>query len=133
MIGIFNQSKINLNLSNSSSWDLRYLLSSYGAIRDTINSQKNSEQMKARHFEINGCGAFQLSYYVEGLEHNYEIGKEIAIYTNPTELVEKVKYFLSNNEERERVAEAGYQRTMKEHTFEKRFTHVFKIMKLTNE
>lgn len=128
MIQVFNQSKINLNLSNSSSWDMRYLLSNPKAVINTIRSKKNSEQMKARHFEINGCSGFQLSYYVEGLEHNYEIGKEIAIFNSPDELLEKVQYFLTNDDEREAIAQAGYERTMAEHTFPHRFKCAFKKM-----
>src|SRR5690606_29180250 len=73
MIDVFNHSKINLNMSNCVSWDLRYLLSSPNAIKDTLNSlrladSKTREMVKARHFEINACGGFQLTYYVEGLE-----------------------------------------------------------------
>lgn len=130
MIKVFHQSKINLNLSNNSSWDIRYLLSSRKSLWNTLNSPKNTEQMKARHFEINGCGGFQLSYYVEGLEHNYEIGKEIAIYTSPANLVEKVKYYLSNDIEREQLANAGYERTLKDHTFDKRFSYAFEKMNI---
>lgn len=130
MIRIFNQSKINLNLSNSASWDLIYMLSSPKAFINTLKSKKNSEQMKARHFEINGCGGFQLSYYVEGLEHNYEIGKEIAIYNNSEDLVDKVKYYLANEEERETIALAGYNRTITEYTFDKRFAKAFEKMRI---
>ncbi len=126
MIQIFNQSKINLNLSNSSSWDIRYLLSNLRAIINTIRSPKNIEQIKGRHFEINGCGSFQLSYYVEGLEHNYEIGKEIAIYTSPEDLIEKIKYYLKYEDEREEIAKAGYKRTLKNHTFDAIFDNIFK-------
>lgn len=130
MIRIFNQSKINLNISNSTSWDMRYMLSSLKALKNTLRSRKSYEQMKARHFEINGCGSFQLSYYVEGLEHNYEIGKEIAIYNSPDELAEKVKYYLNNEEEREQIALTGYNRTIAEYTFDKRFAKAFTVMGL---
>jgi spore maturation protein CgeB len=91
MINLFNKSKINLNMSNSTSWDLRYLLSSPRALLNTYRSPKSIEQIKARHFEISGCGGFQLSYYVDGLESLFQIGKEIAVYTTPDDLRKKVK------------------------------------------
>jgi len=130
MITLFNESRINLNMSNSASWDARYLLSSPRALLNRIRSPKSIEQLKARHFEINGCGGFQLSYYVEGLERHYEIGKEIAIYLDPDDLLQKVTLYLANEPLRESIAQAGYQRTLDTHTFKKRFDIVFERMGL---
>lgn len=132
MVHLFNQSRINLNLSNSASWDIRYLSSSLLGTANRIRSRKNIEQLKARHFEINSTGAFQLSYYVEGLEKYYDIGTEIGIYLDPDDLIEKVRYYLNENERRESIANAGYDRTMREHTFSARFNHVFQQMGLIN-
>lgn len=132
MVTIFNQSRINLNMSNSASWDARYLVSSLRALLNRIRSPKSVEQIKARHFEINGCGAFQLSYYVEGLERHYAIGEEIGVYLGPEDLLSKVRYYLDNDAEREAVAAAGYQRTLAAHTFRSRFEHVFARMGLAN-
>jgi spore maturation protein CgeB len=132
MVTIFNQSRINLNMSNSASWDARYLASSPRALLNRVRSPKSIEQLKARHFEINGCGAFQLSYYVEGLERHYAIGDEIGVYLDPDDLLRKVRYYLDHDAEREAVAAAGYQRTMAAHTFKRRFEHVFASMGMTN-
>jgi spore maturation protein CgeB len=130
MVELFNQSRINLNMSNSASWDARYLLSSPRALINRIRSPKSVEQLKARHFEINGSGGFQLSYYVEGLERHYEIGTEIGVYLDPDDLVQKVRLYLADETLREAIAEAGHARTMKDHTFRNRFDHVFKRMGL---
>lgn len=132
MVALFNQSSINLNLSNSASWDARYLVSSPRALVNRIRSAKSGEQLKARHFEINGCGGFQLSYYVEGLERQYEIGAEIAVYLDPDDLLQKVKLYLANETLRESIAGAGYARTILNHTFKNRFRHVFDRMGLPN-
>jgi len=126
MIDVFNQSKINLNMSNCVSWDLRYLLSSPKALKDTLNSlrladAKTREMVKARHFEINACGGFQLTYYVEGLERFYEIGEEVALYATPDDLIEKIRYYLHDADERNRVATRGYKRTITQHTLEQRY------------
>lgn len=130
MVKLFNQSKINLNLSNSASWDARYLCTSPSALIDRVRSRKVIEQLKARHFEINGCGGFQLSYYVAGLEKLYLIGEEIAIYGAPEDLIEKIRYYLQNEDIRESIAGAGYKRTLSEHTFSNRFTELFDSMGL---
>lgn len=130
MVKMFNESRINLNLSNSTSWDIRYLTSSWRGVMNRLRSPKTVEQLKARHFEISGTGAFQLSYYVEGLEKYYDIGTEIGIYADPDELVEKVRFYLADDELRERIARAGHERTLREHTFAARFDQVFRRMGL---
>jgi spore maturation protein CgeB len=132
MVRIFNESKINLNLTNSASWDARYLAASPRALINRLRSKKNIEQMKARIFEVNGCGAFQLSYFVEGLANCYEIDREIAVYADADDLIEKIKFYLAHEALRESIAAAGYARTMKVHTFKNRFSHVFKRMGLSN-
>jgi spore maturation protein CgeB len=132
MVEVFNESRINLNLSNSASWDARYLISSPRAFINRIRSKKNIEQMKARMFEVNGCGSFQLSYYVEGLTQCYEGDREIGIYNDPDDLVEKVKFYLTHEEVRESTAKAGLIRTLNEHTFTQRFKKLFKIMGIEN-
>jgi spore maturation protein CgeB len=130
MVRLFNESRINLNLSNSKSWDARYLASSPMGLIKQLRTQKDVEQIKARHFEINACRSFQLSYYVEGLERCYRIGEELAVYIDPDDLVEKVLYYLADDKLRENIAEAGYQRTLAEHTYAKRFQRVFSQMEL---
>ena len=133
MVRLFNESRINLNLSNSASWDARYLVSSPRAIINRLRSKKNVEQMKARIFEVNGCGAFQLSYYVEGLAGCYEIDREIGVYADADDLVEKIKFYLAHEALRESIASAAYKRTLEEHTFVRRFQAVFQRMGLLNE
>jgi spore maturation protein CgeB len=140
MINVFNQSRINLNLSNNVCWDIRYLLNSDRSFRKTLHIWKQTflatrqsdfktvEQVKGRHFEINACGGFQLSYYVEGLEKLYRIGEEISLFFSPDDLLQKVKYFLKHDDERELIAISGLERTHKEHTMEKRFHHILEQM-----
>lgn len=133
MVKLFNESRINLNLSNSASWDARYLASSLRAFINRLRSKKNIEQMKARMFEVNGCGAFQLTYYVEGLAHCYDIDREIGVYADADDLVEKIRFYLAHEELRESIAAAGYERTLNDHTFTNRFQKVFQRMGLTDE
>lgn len=133
MVRLFNESRINLNLSNSASWDARYLMSSPRACLNRLRSRKNIEQMKARIFEVNGCGAFQLSYFVEGLAHCYDIDREIGVYADADDLLEKLGFYLAHEALRESVAEAAYRRTLKDHTFVRRFQTVFQRMGLSNE
>jgi spore maturation protein CgeB len=125
MIDVFNQSKIALTLSNCLSWDVRYLLGSpRWALCDLRRCKKTREQIKGRHFEVNGCGTFQISYYVEDLERCFDIGREIVIYSDIEDLVEKIRYYLKHEDEREAIAAAGYRRAIAEHTYMARFTQI---------
>jgi spore maturation protein CgeB len=130
MINIINQSRINLNSPNETSWDIRYLLSSPRAIRDTLQSKKHFAPVNLRVFEINCCGGFQLLPYMEGLEKRYDIGRELVIFQSPEQLVNRVHYYLEKESERERIAENGYLRTLRDHTMEHRFNELFKTLGL---
>lgn len=119
MVMIFNQSKINLNLSNSLSQDYRFLfyaLSSPKTIKNILRLKKNKEMIKGRHYEINACGGFQLSYFVPGLNLVYEIDKEIAVYEDPAQLPQMIKLFLYNDSAMNAIAENGYKRSINEHS-----------------
>jgi spore maturation protein CgeB len=83
--------------------------------------KKNKEQLKGRHFEVNGCGACQISYYMEDLERCYDIGNEILIFMDIDDLIEKIQYFLKHEEEREAIADAGHRRALRDHTYAARF------------
>ena len=131
MVRVFNSSRINLNLSNSTTWDARYLLSTPRALISHFRSKKTVEQLKARHFEISACNAFQLSYYVEGLERCYTLGEEIAVYNSPDELIEKVRYYMDQPDLCASVANKAYQRTLTDHTYSKRFNALFNHMGLS--
>jgi spore maturation protein CgeB len=122
MIDVFNQSRIVLTLSNSLNWDLRFFLRSPRcALMDLRYCKKNKEQLKGRHFEVNGCGACQISYYMEDLERCYDIGNEILIFMDIDDLIEKIQYFLKHEEEREAIADAGHRRALRDHTYAARF------------
>ena len=105
MIKVYNQTKINLNLS--------------------LSSNKKTIEIKGRNFEIPGCGSFLLTNYAPHLEEYYKIGKELVCFEDLEDLKEKINYYLKNEEEREKIALAGYLRTLNDHTYERRFTEIF--------
>jgi spore maturation protein CgeB len=83
-------------------------------------------QVKARPFEILGCKAFLISGYADNMNDYYENGKEIVYFDGTgTDLAEKIRYYLDREALREKIAEAGYARTLKEHTYERRFKELF--------
>lgn len=137
MVDVFNQSRINLNLSNSFSWDVRYLITPFRPLKTSLrvwlgavrvfsrqSDMKVVEMVKGRHFEINACGGFQLSCYVEGLERYYAIGKEIALYTSIEDMIGKIRYYLKHEDECEEIALRAHERTLKDHTANQRLREI---------
>ncbi len=118
MVKVINQTKINLNLSNAVSYYPPFLfwsLHSVRAVKELLLLRKTIEQVKGRHYEINGCGGFQLSFNIPGLEVAFEIGKEIAVYNSLKDLPQRIIYFLEHENERNEIALNGYNRSVKDH------------------
>lgn len=126
MNDIFKQSRINLNISNSKNYDFRFATSSWKNFQSFRKTPKNKEQMKGRHFEIPAFGGFQLSNYVEFLENYFTIGKEISVYNTIDDLVDKIHYYLENENLRRSITQYGYKRTQTQHLYMHRFQQLWK-------
>lgn len=96
-----------------------------------IHFNKNiADDINYRTFETTGCGTFLLTNYTPGLEKLFDIGKEIVVYNDLNDLDNKVKYYLENEEERKKIAKAGYERSKKDHTY---FERSKKLIQIINE
>ncbi|MBI5713037.1 MAG: glycosyltransferase family 1 protein, partial [Chloroflexi bacterium] len=60
------------------------------------------------------------------IEEYYGDGVEAAYFNTEAELVERARYYLDHEGERARIAQAGYERTRREHTYAHRFSEIFK-------
>ncbi len=144
MIETFNQSRINLNLSNASvTGGTRFgRLANLPVVGRMVkalfgnpnggnrDAAKPIEQIKGRNFEVPGCGGFLLSGYAQELEKYYRFGEEIGCFADTPELIDKICYYLQHEQERQTIAAAGYRRTMQEHTYPHRFEAIFRAMGL---
>ena len=93
---------------------------------EAINSYKIhfncniSDDINYRTFETTGCNTLLLTNYTPNLENLFELGKEIVVYKDLSDLDDKIKYYLSNDSERIQISEAGYQRAKNNHTYNHR-------------
>lgn len=85
-----------------------------------IGGKGNDMQIKARTFEVPGAGGFLLTDIAPELDVVYKIGQEIETYSDFDELTRKITYYLHHSDDRDRIAQAGYQRTVADHTYESR-------------
>lgn len=84
------------------------------------------KQVRLRDFEATMSGAFYLVEYFEELTEFFEPDKEIVCFNDANELVDKARYYLTHDAEREHIRQAGMRRACSEHTWHKRFGMVFK-------
>lgn len=85
----------------------------YAASKICLNNltrRPNRHGHLMRTFEIAACGGFQLSERSEETLAFFEEGKEIECYGSLEECREKIKYYLSHETERRKIAERGYER-----------------------
>lgn len=93
--------------------------------------QGEVEGVNLRTFEAAGSGAFQICEYRKELGELFHIGEEIETFKTLEELKEKIKFYLENPEKRKEIAEKGYLRAHKEHTYKKRLSEL--ISKIEKE
>lgn len=77
-------------------------------------SSNNASNM--RLFEATGVGTCLLTDWKDNLSRLYEPDYEVVTYRSPAEAAEKARYLLDHEEERRKIAEAGQQRTLRDHT-----------------
>jgi spore maturation protein CgeB len=68
-----------------------------------------------RLFELPGNGVMQISDGDEYLNEFFTVGEEIISYQNVDDVIDKLRYYLAHNDERQRIALNGYRRVMKDH------------------
>jgi spore maturation protein CgeB len=112
MAKIINRSKISVNLTKGANGEL---------------------QMKMRPFEIAASKTMPLCEYVEGIEQYYEPGKEIVTFKTAEEMREKIDYYLHHDAEREQIAKAAYDRTLRDHTWHNRLEPILKRVGVVSE
>jgi spore maturation protein CgeB len=86
---------------------------------------QNIRQIKSRHFEVAATGGMVITFDADNLSDYYEPDKEIVIVTSIEALKQNIEYYLVHDEERRAIARAGQIRTLREHTYQKRFEELF--------
>lgn len=81
-----------------------------------------------RLYEATGIGTFLLTDAGRNLAELFEPGDEVVVYRGEDDLVEKITYFLVHDEEREAIARAGHERTLREHTYAHRMEELAGIL-----
>lgn len=95
---IFHRSKVNMNIALKT-------------VRTGI---------PLRVVDCMGCGGFVVSSYLEELLEYFVPGEECVVYENLEDMFLKADYYLKHEEERKRIAAAGFEKVKRDFTFEER-------------
>lgn len=101
---VFGGSRINLNIS--------------------LRSISSGVPLRVMH--ILGAGGFCLTNYQSDLERHFENGRSLVWYYDEDELLEKTKYYLSHDEERESIAREGYELAAQQFSYQRLLGSILK-------
>lgn len=88
----------------------------YSQSRIVFNISINND-LNMRTFEGMSTKSFMLTSWNEEVASVFEDGKHLVLYRSIDEAVEKAKYYLAHEDEREKIAQAGFQEVRAKHTF----------------
>lgn len=103
---VFNNSKINLNISLKS-----------------INTG-----IPLRCMDIMSQEGFLLSNYQQDLAVDFVPDEEFVFYEDADDLIFKAEYYLSHDKERKEIAKNAYEKIKKYYTFEDVFKRIFEVV-----
>ena len=103
---IFSRTKINLNFTKVD----RYSIYAWFLEDNTITNLVR--QSKGRLLEIAMTNSFCLSEYFASVEIPFEVGKEADVFYDKNELLEKIKFYLENEEARIQIANNAYKKVI---------------------
>lgn len=89
-------------------------------------AEDNTNDM--RLYEETGVGTLLLTDAKKNLADLFEPGKELITYLSADECIELIQYYLAHPIEREQIAQAGQDRTLREHTYAHRMRELCAIL-----
>jgi len=89
----------------------------------------SSYASNGRLYEATGVGTCLVTDWKPNLHELFELDTEVVAYRSTEECVEKVQYLLDHEEERQKIATQGQQRTLRDHTFVQRVAQLDEIIR----
>nr|WP_294794360.1 glycosyltransferase [uncultured Mucilaginibacter sp.] len=99
----------------------------YPSFRFPLNRPNTYSRL--RDIEAPMLGACYLTEYTQGLEELYDIGKEIAVYKDADDLIEKVDELKKNSTLRKTLRSEGQKRALTNHTIPQSLNKILQALK----
>ncbi|WP_340598683.1 CgeB family protein [Priestia megaterium] len=87
-----------------------------------------NKSINNRTFDISSCGAFQLVDYKEDLYNQYK-EDEIIHYTSPTDCLNKINYYIHEDQLRKLISDKAQCRVATNHTIDSRISSILNFIK----
>jgi hypothetical protein len=97
----------------------------------TIGHCTDFYALKLRDFDAPMCGSAYLTHDNPDLAALYDIGCDIATYRDIDECVDRARALLADDDAREAMARAGRGRALRDHTWDRRFGELFRLLGVT--
>ena len=81
-----------------------------------------------RVFETLSTGSFLLTNELDTLPHLFKDGVHLVTYKDLDDAIDKAKYYIEHDAEREKIAAQGHEEFMKKHTYMHRLKTVCDIV-----
>lgn len=72
-----------------------------------------------RVFDVLACGGFLLTTWQPEIVELFEDEKELVLFSEVDEMLDKIEYYLCHDDERKEIAQNGYKKILKDYTYEK--------------
>jgi len=89
-----------------------------------VQGSSRGDETTTRTYEIPACRGFMLHERSPELLELYSEGEEVACFSSPQELAEKIDYYLAHQEERDVIAGAGHQRCVPAYSYDNRMAEI---------
>lgn len=103
---VYNSSKVNINITLQGSSSLNY-----------------------RVFEVPASKGFLITDSVSDLEENFDVGRDLEVYSDIYELIDKIEFYLKHPVITEKIKYNGYSTVCKKHTYTARANTLLQIIK----
>lgn len=92
----------------------------------TVFNRSIRNDLNMRVFEALACGSLLVTNDLEGngQEELFHAGEHLVVYRDAEDLVEQIRWHLAHEEERERIAAAGRQLVLTQHTYRHRMERI---------
>lgn len=81
-----------------------------------------------RIWDILGAGGFLLTNFQSEIPEYFEVGKDLETFASAQELLEKIRYYLAHEEEREEIARNGYQKAKEQYSLQARVQQILECL-----
>lgn len=86
-----------------------------------------------RVLDVLACEGFLLTNYQPEIAEYFVDGEELVIYQDFQDMYEKIEYYLSHEEERKRIAHAGFLKVREYFNYDTGIREILKVLEKTNE